>query len=230
MANDEKIVGKDGLKKDVVGKDGSTNSVAGSEQDAILAFLDERENAYKELIATQEKLEAEKVKRNKLRAEWKERKGKLNDQQRQKEAIMIMAGQVVDQEQENKNRYRYATQAFFAILGLCDKTQSGEVKALYNSFNPVQLVCKIAMECASCSDGHTIRINVDEFLRRVKEEKSKQDEAKRIAMERIGAEWQKRATANAGIQQVDAIIRKGQKVAGNLKRKKVVGEDSESAS
>lgn len=230
MANDEKIGKKDGLEKDVAEKDGSANSVAVSGQDAILAFLDERENAYKELIATQEKLEAEKVKRNKLRAEWKERKGKLNDQKRQKEAIMIMAGQVVDPAQENKNRYRYATQAFFTILGLCDKTQTGEIKALYNSFNPVQLVCKIAMECASCSDGHTIRINADEFLRRIREEKAKQDEAKRIATKRIEDEWQKRSSANAGIQQVDAIIRQAQKVAGNLKKKKIIGEKSESAS
>lgn len=225
MENDEKIG-----EKDVVGKDDSTNSVAVSEQDAILAFLDERESVYNELNATREKLEDEKAKRNKLRAEWKERKGKLNDQKRQKEAIMIMAGQVVDPEQENKNRYRYATQAFFTILGLCDKTQTGEIKALYNSYNPIQLVCKIAMECASCSDGHTIRINADEFIRRVREEKAKQDEAKRIAMQRIDKEWKQRASANAGIQQVDAIIRQEQKVAGNLKKKKIIGEKSESAS
>jgi hypothetical protein len=230
MANDEKIVGKDGLEKDVAGKDVSTNSVAVSEQDAILAFLAERESVYNELIATKEELEAEKTRRNRLRADWKERKRRLNDQQRQKEAIMIMAGQVVDPEQENKNRYRYATQAFFTILGLCDKSTNGEVKALFSSFNPIQLVCKIAMACASCSDGHTIRINADEFIRRVKEEKAKQDEAKRIATQRIEDEWQKRSSANAGIQQVDAIIRQEQKVAGNLQKKKVIGEKSESAS
>ena len=214
MENDERIG-----EKDVVGKDDSTNSVAVSEQDAILAFLDERESVYNELNATREKLEAEEARRNKLRAEWKERKGRLNDQKRQKEAIMVMAGQVIDPEQENKNRYRYATQAFFTILGLCDKTQSGEVKALYNSFNPIQRVCEIAMKCTSCSDGHTIRIDADEFIRRVKEEKVKQDEAKRIATKRLEEEWQKRVSANVGIQEVDAIIEKRKKVAQNLKKK-----------
>ncbi len=218
--SDEKIIGeKDELGKKVVGKDDSTNSDTISEQDAILAFLDERESVYNELNATREKLEAEEAKRNKLRAEWKERKGRLNDQKRQKEAIMVMAGQVIDPEQENKNRYRYATQAFFTILGLCDKTQSGEVKALYNSFNPIQRVCEIAMKCTSCSDGHTIRIDADEFIRRVKEEKVKQDEAKRIATKRLEEEWQKRVSANVGIQEVDAIIEKRKKVAQNLKKK-----------
>lgn len=213
MENDEKIG-----EKDVVGKNDSTNSVAVSEQDAILAFLNERERVYNELDETRAKLEAEEAKRKKLRVEWKERKGKLNDQKRQKEAIMIMAGQVVDPEQENKNRYHYATQALFYILSLGFQNDE-KFKAIYSTYNPIKDVCRAIMDSASYDNDHTICIDVRKFKRIVFEKKEAQDNAKKTASVRLDVEWKRRVSENPSIREVDERLEKGRKLSGNLKKK-----------
>ena len=143
MADEKKIV----VPAEV--KDGSGEQAVPLTQDAIIAFLDEREKIYNDLESTRQEIEKEESIRRQLRADWKTKKARLNDSENERRAIMTMAGMVVDAEQENKNRYHYATRAFFYILGLADKTPDGKFKALYNNFNPIEKICQAVMDSTS---------------------------------------------------------------------------------
>ena len=213
MADEKKIV----VPAEV--KDGSGEQAVPLTQDAIIAFLDEREKIYNDLESTRQEIEKEESIRRQLRADWKTKKARLNDSENERRAIMTMAGMVVDAEQENKNRYHYATRAFFYILGLADKTPDGKFKALYNNFNPIEKICQAVMDSTSFDGQHTIMIDTGKFLDVVKRMRLEQEAAKKAAAARLEDEWKKRTASSETIRSVNAKLENGKALAANLKKK-----------
>lgn len=194
--------------------------VAGSEEDAILAFIENRAQRYLELDATMDEIEEQKAKEKLLQKKRKQQKLAIADESAMMLAIEQTAGIVTDAEQEQKNRSHYATKAFFDILALADKS-GGNFKALYNSFNPIQRVCEAVVASAKYDGDHTIMIDTEKFIGIVKKAKQEQDNAITAAKERLDAEWKKQVAGNPGIQRVKtAVAEDAKKVARFAKKPK----------
>ena len=194
--------------------------VAGSEEDAILAFIENRAQRYLELDATMDEIEEQKAKEKLLQKKRKQQKLAIADESAMMLAIEQTAGIVTNAEQEQKNRSHYATKAFFDILALADKS-GGNFKALYNSFNPIQRVCEAVLESARFDGDHTIMIDTAKFIGIVKKAKQEQDNAITAAKARLDAEWKKQVAGNPGIQRVKtAVAEDAKKVARFAKKQK----------
>ncbi len=188
------------------------------EADYILEFLENRAKCYLELDATMDDIAEQKEKEKILTKKKKVLKSQIQDDSAMMEAVRRTVGIVTDAEQEQKNRGRYATKAFFDILAMAD-ISGGNFKAIYNSFNPIQRVCEAVVASAKFDGDHTITIDTRKFLDIVKNARQEQETAIKEAKARLNAEWKKQIENTPGIQRVNIAVAEDAKRAQRFTKK-----------
>ena len=190
-----------------------------SETAQVLAFLEGRKKKYLALYQADEEIKEAQKRQKEIKKKRRGVMAGLNDKKELDAVIRRYIGIVDDTEQEQRNRARYATEAFFDILALADKTSDGSYKRIYNGFNPIREVCRAAVEAASFDGDHTIMIDTRKFLGIVKAKKAEQDNRLEEAKAKVETAWEKEIQNSPEIQSAKLALQKNADKAKHFKKK-----------